>query len=359
VNAETFTQFGFAGLLILVYFLLQRDRDKRAAALDQQKLTIEEKKAEAMTAGFTSLARKIDDHHTSDLEAHSEMTAGLGEIKGQLNEARWYREEITNPGATPPRGVRTPRRGTHHDEEDVMLHGSLSYAAYEVDTEVAEVEEIARPPIATPRTVTDGALTMQVYTMGKWHRRTPDLSPHRVRRSRSTVSATPSVARSSPAISAGDRPRRVLHRLRADARSHQQPEGLRTMSIVSNLIPFATDHWDDISAAALLIGGWLWHKARGDKTKTAREILEDVVRQVLYSDGVDLDNVKSRAESKIREALAKRNVTGKLAEALVHEFVEYAAAELAERFALFQKNLDALATNAAKAAAVPDAASFK
>jgi hypothetical protein len=131
------------------------------------------------------------------------------------------------------------------------------------------------------------------------------------------------------------------------------------MSIVSNLIPFATDHWDDISAAALLIGGWLWHKARGDKTKTAREVLEDVVRQVLYSDGVDLDNVKSRAESKIREALAKRNVTGKLAEALVHEFVEYAAAELAERFALFQKNLDALATNAAKAAAVPDAASFK
>jgi hypothetical protein len=104
VNAETFTQFGFAGLLILVYFLLQRDRDKRAAALDQQKLTIEEKKAEAMTAGFTSLARKIDDHHTSDLEAHSEMTAGLGEIKGQLNEARWYREEIAG--------------ATHHDDEE-------------------------------------------------------------------------------------------------------------------------------------------------------------------------------------------------------------------------------------------------
>jgi hypothetical protein len=131
------------------------------------------------------------------------------------------------------------------------------------------------------------------------------------------------------------------------------------MSTIANIMSETGITYSDVALVAGIVGGWLWHKARGDKTKTAREVLEDVVRQVLYSDGVDLDNVKSRAESKIREALAKRNVTGKLAEALVHEFVEYAAAELAERFALFQKNLDALATNAAKAAAVPDAASFK
>lgn len=55
-----------------------------------------------------------------------------------------------------------------------MLDRALSFAAYEVDTVIAD--EPAPEPLARPRTVTDGALTMQVYTMGKWHRRTPDLS---------------------------------------------------------------------------------------------------------------------------------------------------------------------------------------
>lgn len=50
------------------------------------------------------------------------------------------------------------------------MHDALAYAAYDRDTEVAD------EPIARPRTVTDGALTMQTYTMGKWHRRTPDLA---------------------------------------------------------------------------------------------------------------------------------------------------------------------------------------
>lgn len=118
------------------------------------------------------------------------------------------------------------------------------------------------------------------------------------------------------------------------------------MSILSNLVPFVTDHWDDIIAVGGLLGGWLWHKARGEKTKTVREILEDVVRQVINSGDVDLENVKSRAEAKIREALAKRKVAGKLAETLVHEFVEYAAAELAERFRLIQQSLDSLARGA-------------
>lgn len=55
-----------------------------------------------------------------------------------------------------------------------MTHEALAFAGYEADTVVADAE--LAPPIAKPRTVTDGALTMQVYTMGKWHRRTPDLS---------------------------------------------------------------------------------------------------------------------------------------------------------------------------------------
>lgn len=108
------------------------------------------------------------------------------------------------------------------------------------------------------------------------------------------------------------------------------------MSILTTII----NHWDDIAAVGALLGGVFWKVKKGQKAKSAREILEDVVRNVLYSDGVDLNNVKTRAETAIRAALTKHGLKGKAADVLVHEFVEYAAAELAERFDLFTKNLE-------------------
>jgi hypothetical protein len=45
---------------------------------------------------------------------------------------------------------------------------------YEPDTSIADVEEPPSRP-SRPRTVTGGALTMQVRIEGHWHRRTPDL----------------------------------------------------------------------------------------------------------------------------------------------------------------------------------------
>jgi hypothetical protein len=53
-----------------------------------------------------------------------------------------------------------------------MLNLALSLSAYDVDTLVAD--EPAEP-FSRPRTVTDGAMTMQVY-IEKWHRRIPTLS---------------------------------------------------------------------------------------------------------------------------------------------------------------------------------------
>lgn len=52
-----------------------------------------------------------------------------------------------------------------------MLHDN--YAAYDLDTIVEDLED--HHPIARPRVRTED-LTMHVYTMGKHHRRTPDLS---------------------------------------------------------------------------------------------------------------------------------------------------------------------------------------
>ena len=51
------------------------------------------------------------------------------------------------------------------------LDQSVAYS-YEPDTTVVDVDALS---IARPRTVTDGALTMQVLLDGEYHRRTPDL----------------------------------------------------------------------------------------------------------------------------------------------------------------------------------------
>lgn len=50
------------------------------------------------------------------------------------------------------------------------MHEALAY--YEADTHVVDEPS----PIARPRTVTDGAMTMQVLLDGEHHRRTPDLA---------------------------------------------------------------------------------------------------------------------------------------------------------------------------------------
>ncbi len=97
-----------------------------------------------------------------------------------------------------------------------------------------------------------------------------------------------------------------------------------------------------VVSTAIGVLGWLYHKARGDKTESARAVLQSLVRQVLFSDGVDLDNVRSRFEALAKTALAKRGFKGAIVDALIHEFSEYAAAELAERLDLYQSQLDQL-----------------
>lgn len=50
----------------------------------------------------------------------------------------------------------------------------MAHAHADLDTLVIDDPDVLRPVVA--RTRTDGALTMQVLTLGTWHRRTPDLS---------------------------------------------------------------------------------------------------------------------------------------------------------------------------------------
>lgn len=108
-------QYGIAGLLILVWFILQRERDKRSSTTDDKKLDIEAQKVAAMKEGFTSLARKIDDHHTSDLEAHAELSSNQGRIEGKLDAIHGF---TPVRGVPKPSGERKPSRGEFHDGED-------------------------------------------------------------------------------------------------------------------------------------------------------------------------------------------------------------------------------------------------
>lgn len=113
-----------------------------------------------------------------------------------------------------------------------------------------------------------------------------------------------------------------------------------------------------VLSLATLVGtgiAWIVHKVRGDKVASARDILDSLVTQALNAPGVNLDNIKSRVEKAARDALAKRGIKGAIAETLVHEFVEYASAQLHERFDLITRNVEQMADAAAKvkAAMVP------
>ncbi len=111
------------------------------------------------------------------------------------------------------------------------------------------------------------------------------------------------------------------------------------MTWLSKLDPNVAASWAAIALGGLL---WLYHKAKGDKTESTRDILDAIVTQVLHTSGVDVDNVKSRFETAARAALAKRGITGAVADTLVHEFVEYAAEQL-------HLNIDAAVAGISKA----------
>jgi hypothetical protein len=103
------TSLGLPGLLILVWWQLQKARDERQAKLEEKKLDVEEKRVDAlfemskaMATGFTSLVQLVASNHAADIESHQELATGLAELKGKLDEFSWR---------TPPQGTRLPTGG--------------------------------------------------------------------------------------------------------------------------------------------------------------------------------------------------------------------------------------------------------
>lgn len=119
-------QLGISGAVLFVGYriALVLLRNWREAEKERTKALADGFKG--LIDSFTAIVAKVDAHHTLDIESHRELGEGLAEIRGKLDEARWYRDEFTPVGpppapprhtATPARGVRSPRPGTHHDED--------------------------------------------------------------------------------------------------------------------------------------------------------------------------------------------------------------------------------------------------
>lgn len=114
---EIATNFGLPGLMIAAAVVIIRqwmsmveriETGKRSVELERSK--VEDKKADAMAAALGSLSGKIDTHHTSDLQSHSEMASEISNLHGKLDQALIDR-------STPVRGVQQvdPPRGYYAD----------------------------------------------------------------------------------------------------------------------------------------------------------------------------------------------------------------------------------------------------
>lgn len=75
---------GIPGVMILVWFLLEKGRGERAHKLDEQRIAADNKKTGAMEEGFRSLANMVADHAQTDTESHGAMTERLAAIETQL-----------------------------------------------------------------------------------------------------------------------------------------------------------------------------------------------------------------------------------------------------------------------------------
>ena len=90
---QLFLQLGICGAMLLVWFRIETKRIDRNAA-------VEDKKTDAMTAGFQSIGLKIDSHHTADIQSHGALATDISEIRGMLTE----RHEAPRT-QTPARGI--------------------------------------------------------------------------------------------------------------------------------------------------------------------------------------------------------------------------------------------------------------
>jgi hypothetical protein len=88
------TQFGLPGVMLLAIIGIAKLWLASHEKLELERIKVEDKKADAMTAALTSLSGKLDSHHTIDLQSHRDLGEGIARIEGALG----FRHEPTPVG---------------------------------------------------------------------------------------------------------------------------------------------------------------------------------------------------------------------------------------------------------------------
>lgn len=98
--------YGLPGLMIVALIYVMKMWLASTERIELEKVKVEDKKADAMAAALTSLSGKIDTHHTSDLQSHTEMSGDIRELHGKIDQALIDR--------TPVRGVQQVEPGGYY-----------------------------------------------------------------------------------------------------------------------------------------------------------------------------------------------------------------------------------------------------
>jgi hypothetical protein len=112
-------------------------------------------------------------------------------------------------------------------------------------------------------------------------------------------------------------------------------------------------HIDTIVIALGIVGGWFWHKSRGDSTDSARTMISQLAKQIVHDTIGDLRD--PAAEAKVRDYVTQKvsawltshKITGVISDLLVREAVEIGITELKQ----MQTQQDALQDALTKLAA--------
>jgi hypothetical protein len=106
---------GLPGLVVMVWYLIERDRTKNAAKAESERTT-------ALTVGFQSLHGKLDDHARDEGDRHAETREAIVDLRARFD----ILHDLTPVGrepkrVTPSRGVAAgyygPRKPTVKDDD--------------------------------------------------------------------------------------------------------------------------------------------------------------------------------------------------------------------------------------------------
>ena len=97
--------FGLPGIMLGVLVLIANNWIKSNERIRMREIDVEDRKADTFATSITSLAGKVDAHHTADIQSHNQLGQDIAEIRGKLDEAIGWQERT-------PVEHNTPRPGT-------------------------------------------------------------------------------------------------------------------------------------------------------------------------------------------------------------------------------------------------------